>query len=290
MDRETNMSVCEIEDGSTAAQDETITTPPYVFARSKTVTTDDFKAFKDEIKNMIDTLITSQKQETKRNSTTLLEIKNSNSNIENHISILSQQYQELNNKILQLETKCKEGSENIHLLNDKIETLQIAYRKANFEMKNVPKKQNETKEDLVDMVVRFSSTIGGNLQKGDIKDIYRVRGKKEQQNSPIVVETSSALLKSEILRLSKAFNVKTKGKLCAKHLGFRTSEDTPVFISEQLTAKGARLHYLARDLAKSAEYKFCWTAFGKVYIRKSEASPIINIKSEEQIHQLLLKK
>lgn len=140
------------------------------------------------------------------------------------------------------------------------------------------------------MVVRLSSTIGGNLQKNDIKDIYRVRGKKEQQNLPIVVETSSAVVKSDILRLSKAINVKTKGKLCAKHLGFRTSEDTPVFISEQLTAKGARLHYLARDLAKSAEYKLCWTAYSKVYVRKTETSQIICIKSEEQVHQLLLKK
>lgn len=140
------------------------------------------------------------------------------------------------------------------------------------------------------MVVRLSSTIGGSLQKNDIKDIYRVRGKKEQQNLPIVVETSSAVVKSDILRLSKAFNVKTKGKLCAKHLGFRTSEDTPVFISEQLTAKGARLHYLARDLAKSAEYKLCWTAYSKVYVRKTETSQIICIKSEEQVHQLLLKK
>ncbi|CAH2089623.1 unnamed protein product [Euphydryas editha] len=105
----------------------------------------------------------------------------------------------------------------------------------------------------------------------------------------IVVGTSSAMVKSDILRLSKAFNIKTKGKLCAKHLGFLTSEDTPIFICEQLTTKGARLYYLARDLAKSAQYKFCWTAYGKVYVRKTETSQVVCIKSEAQVHQLLIK-
>ncbi|CAH2083527.1 unnamed protein product [Euphydryas editha] len=276
------MSVCDVGDDGDV-------TPPFVFARSKAVTTDDFNVFKDEIRNMIRSLFSEQKQETKHFTTTLVEIKNLTSNVENAISLLSSQYQELNNKVLQLETKCKEGNEQIHLLEDRIETLQIAYRKPNFEIKNVPKKQSETKSDLVEMVLRLSSTIGCDLKREDVKDIYRVRGKKEQRNPSIVVETSSTMVKSDILRLSKVFNIKTKGKLCAKHLGFLTSEDTPIFICEQLTTKGARLYYLARDLAKSAQYKFCWTAYGKVYVRKTETSQVVCIKSEAQVHQLLIK-
>lgn len=282
MNQDTDMSVCD-------AGDDSDVTPPFVFARTKAITTDDFNAFKDEIRNMIRSLFSDQKKETKNFATTLVEIKNSTSNVENAISLLSSQYQELNNKVLQLEAKCKEGNEQIHLLEDKIEALQITHRKSNFEIKNVPRKQSETKSDLVDMVLRLSSTIGCNLKREDVKDIYRVRAKKEQQNPSIVVETSSAMVKSDFLRLSKVFNIKTKGKLCAKHLGLHTSEDTPIFICEQLTSKGARLFYLARDLAKSAQYKFCWTAYGKVYVRKTETSQVVCIKSEAQVHQLLLK-
>ncbi|CAK1598136.1 unnamed protein product [Parnassius mnemosyne] len=86
---------------------------------------------------------------------------------------------------------------------------------------------------------------------------------------------------------AKSFNIKHKCKLCAKHLGFKTQEDTPIFLSEHLTPKGARLHFLARDLAKSKNYKFCWTAYGKVYVRENENSPIIMIRNESQVHQLL---
>nr|XP_026492926.1 uncharacterized protein LOC113398406 [Vanessa tameamea] len=282
MNQDADMSVC-------GAEDDGDITPPFVFTRTKAVTTDDFNTFKLEIRDMIRSLFSEQKQDTKNFATTLVEIKNSTSNVENAISLLSSQYQDLNNKLLQLEAECKEGNEQIFLLENKIETLQIAYRKQNFEIKNVPKKHSETKSDMLDMVLCLSSSIGCNLKREDVKDIYRIRGKKEQRNSSIVVETSSAIVKSDVLRLSKVFNTKTKEKLCAKHLGFHTSEDTPIFVCEQLTTKGARLYYLARDLAKSANYKFCWTAYGKVYVRKTETSPVVCIKSEAQVHQLLIK-
>ncbi|XP_028178785.1 uncharacterized protein LOC114366201 [Ostrinia furnacalis] len=283
MSREADMSVCE--DASRADE----TTPPnYVFERrSKAVTTGDLHSFKEEIKDMIKSLRAAQQQEFKNITPTIMEIKQTNTNIESSIALLMSQNQELSNRILQLENKSKEDREYITLLEEKVENLQMGSRKSNFEIKNVPKKTAETKDELVQMALSLSSSIGGNLCKTDIKDIYRVHGKKDSQTSAIIVETSSTLVKNDILRLCKAFNVKTKAKLCAKHLGLRSKEDTPIFVSEQLTAKGSRLHFLARDLAKSKQYKFCWTAYGKVYVRKADSSPIILIKSEAQIQQLM---
>lgn len=100
------------------------------------------------------------------------------------------------------------------------------------------------------------------------------------------METASTLIKTQTLKLCKSFNTTNKNRLCAKHLGHRVSTDTPIFVSEQLTAKGARLHFLGRDLVKAGKFKFCWTAYGRVYLRKSENSPIITIKSEAQVQQL----
>lgn len=279
-----DMSVCEA--GESPQQHE-LTPPQYVFARNKNVSTEDLLSLKEEIKTMIQSLWAEQQKEFKNfTSTILLEIKETNTNIENSIASLSAQNLELANKITHLENKCKEDKEYIAILEEKVENLQMGQRKSNLEIKNVPKKNGESKEDLIEMVLRLSSTIGGTLRREDITDIYRVRGKKELQNPPIVIETSSTLIKTDILKLCKAFNVKTKSKLCAKHLGFRTSEDTPVFISEHLTPRGSRLHFLARDLSKSKQYKYCWTAYGKVYVRKTDNSPIITIKSEAQVHQL----
>ncbi|CAG4926580.1 unnamed protein product [Colias eurytheme] len=267
-------------------------TPPNFVAKRnkrKRVTEEiDLSDLREEMKLMIESVFKAQKQGFENNTTALTEIKQTNINIENALAFLTAQNEEMKNKIEKLEDKIKEDHKYIISLEDKIENLQQENRKPNFELKNVPSKPNETKLDLVDMVMCLSKTIGCDLNKSDIKDIYRVRGKKQDaKNMPIVVETSSTILKNDILKMCKEYNFKTKNKLCARHLGFRTFEDTPIYISNQLTAKGARLYFLARDLVKQKLYKYCWTAYGKVYIRKNDTSSIILIKSEAQIQDLV---
>lgn len=105
-------------------------------------------------------------------------------------------------------------------------------------------------------------------------------------NNPIVVETKSTIIKTDLLHKCKLYNKLNKTKIRAKHLGFTTQEENPVFICEQLTPRASRLHFLARDLVKSTAFTFCWTAYGNVYVRKDENSQIISITNEAQIKQL----
>lgn len=270
----------------------TETPPNFVSSRYKRrgeSYTSELSGLKDEMRSMMLSLFKAQKQEMEKISLTLQEIKETNISIENSIKYLTSQNEEFKNKIEHLEGQIKEDRQYLCILEDKLEDLQMWSRKSNFEIKNVPKKENETKEDLITMVMCLTKNIGCEINRTQVKDIYRVRGKKVNvYNTPIIVETTSTLIKNDILKMCKSFNIKHKNKLCAKHLGFRTAEDTPIFVSEQLTAKGSRLHFLARDLVKSKNFKYCWTAYGKVYVRKDDSSPIILVKSEAQAHQLLL--
>lgn len=124
--------------------------------------------FKTEIKSLIQT----QEREMKK---LLNEIQQSNSNIQASVSILLSQNEEFKKKIDFLDKQVSEDKKYITLLEDKLEELQIVSRKTNFEIKNVPKKQNETKEDLIGMVTTLSSTVGSNLKTTDITDVYRVK-------------------------------------------------------------------------------------------------------------------
>lgn len=267
-------------------------TPCFVSQRAKnssqnTLTTQ-MDQFKKEIKEMFTTFTCKQEKELQQVSSALKMIQQSNLNIESSIAYLTAQNEEFKKKINQLENQATENKKYITLLENKIENLEMTSRKSMFQIKNVPKKNNETKEDLIDMVMTLSETVDCSMNKADIKDIYRVRSRKSnEQNTTIVVETNSAILKSDILKKSKAFNIKHKLKICSKHLGFKKQTDVPVFLSEHLTVKGARLHFLARDVAKTKSYKFCWTSYGKVYLRKDENSPIITVRNEEQIQKLL---
>lgn len=269
-----------------------VTPPKFVFSRAKRPREEDFvgqfSAFKEEIRNMITSLIAEQEKELKNLFTpTLSDIKKSNENIESSIGLLSRQHEDLAKKMLSLEQQSAKYREDILILESKIEDMQRAQRKSNLEMKNVPKSNNETKDDLINMVLHLGKSINCCIVKNDIRDIYRVRSKKDGQiNTPIVVELASTILKTDMLKMCKAFNIKYKSKLRAKHLGFTKNEETNVFVAEQLTTKASRLFYLARDLAKSKGYKFCWTSYGRVYVRMNENTPIVSINSELQINSL----
>lgn len=243
--------------------------------------------FKDEIKNMISTMMTVHENQLKNITPVLAEIKQTNCNIENSIAFLSSQNEELKKKLEQLELQSRKDKDYITILEDKIEDLQRENRKTNIEIKNVPKSTNESREDLINMVIQLSNNVNYSVAKSEIRDIYRVHTKKEVKNTPIIVELSSTIQKTDFLKTCKAFNVKHKEKLCAKHLGLVKNEYTPIYISEQLTSKGSRLYFLARDLVKSKEYKFCWTAYGRVYVRKCENSPIVLIRNEHQVQNLM---
>lgn len=270
------------------------TTPPnFVSSRQKRRReredfAEELAKFKEEMQSMFATMMKAQEDEFKKNASILQGIQQSSCNIESSIAFLTAQNEEFKKKIESLEDKIKENKKYIIILEDKMESMQQDSRKANFEIKNVPKKSNETKDDLIHMVTSLSNSVGCPIDKTVIRDIYRVRAKKDTSNTPIVVETNSTLIKNNILRSCKAFNIKQKSKLCAKHLDMRTNEDTPIFITEQLTAKAARLHFLARDLVKSKAYKYCWTAYGRVYLKRDDDSQSIIIKSEAQIQQLII--
>lgn len=271
-----------------------ITPPNYIAQRTKRrrdeISSMDFADFKEEIKAMIYSLLSAQQSQLQTITSNLKEIQQTNLNIESSIAFLSNQNEELCKKVTQLETQTKKDREYITILEDKIEDMQRTNRKTCLEIKNVPKKNNETSEDLLNMILNLSRNVNCKIEKTDIRDIFRVQGRKEgKKDNPIIIETGSTILRNNFLKSCKAFNYRNKEKLRASHLGLNDAGTTPIFISEQLTARGARLFYLARDLSKSKNYKFCWTSFGKIYVRENESSPVIMIRNEAQVQHFLLK-
>lgn len=275
--------------------EEEFSPPNYIFKRNKrpreeNISPSQFLSFKEEMKEFMSSLISEQKKELSEITKNLKEIHLTNTNIEQSVSLLATQNEEFRKKIELLELQAKKDREYISLLEEKVEDLQRVSRKTTVELKNVPRKNSENRDDLINLVLSLSKTVSLDTCSRDIKDIFRLKGRNDKENSPpIIVELGSTILKTDLLKKTKEFNIKNKSKLQAKHLGLTFSEDTPIYLSEQLTAKGARLFFLSRDLVKSKQYKYCWTAFGKVFVRKDDASKIILIQNEAQVHQLMQK-
>jgi chromosome segregation ATPase len=146
--------------GSDSALDHIITpytSPNFVtqrsFKRPRESPGADFETFKEEIKQLISGMMVSHEKELKIITPTLLQIKESNANIESSITFLAAQTDELKKQVDKLEADKKEDREHINLLEEKMEDLQRENRKRNLEIKNVPKLEKESRSDLLYSVI-----------------------------------------------------------------------------------------------------------------------------------------
>ncbi|KOB65473.1 Zinc finger DNA binding protein [Operophtera brumata] len=215
----------------------------------------------------------------------LIDIHKNTGDIEKSMEFLATNFEEMSKKVDNLEQQIKNKQTQIDNLEDKYENLQRSARSSTLEIRNVPNSPNETKEVLSSYIVQMSETVGAKMSSNDIKDIFRVPGKSET-NKPIIAELTTTIQKLRLIKAVKSFNVSNRAnKLNAFHLGLR-GHSSPVFVVEHLTSKGNRLHYLARELTRAGQYKYCWTSNGKVFVRKMDGAPLVLINSEEQMEGL----
>lgn len=176
-------------------------TPPNIFVSQRPRRRRDEEhsthcTFMDDIKSTIADLLAPQRKELSLINSNLNEIKAVNQKIEQSMDFLAQQNEELQKKITILEDQARKDRECINMLEERMEDLQRGGRKTCLEMKNVPKKNFETKDDLINLFTNLSKSVNCKIERSDIKDIFRTKGRKtEELNTPVIVETSSTLIK-----------------------------------------------------------------------------------------------
>lgn len=265
--------------------------PAFVTSRPKrkhddvSITKEDFLAFKNEIKQMLCSWNTEQDKKLKKMESSLLLIQNTTNDFEKSLQFISQQYEDMQNKLKHLEQQCKDNCLHISSLEGKLEDLQLNIKKNNLEIRNLPCQEKESTADLIQMMHNLASGLNYDLQSSDIRHIYRVPGKKGT-NRPIIMELNTIATKQDILNSVKSHNNSNPSqKLNTKHFGI-SGTTSAVYIGEDLTSSTRKLFYLARELCKDKQYKFCWIAHGKVLIRKIEGQSAMLIKNEAQLEKL----
>lgn len=213
------------------------------------------------------------------------EIRSQNNELQKSIDFLSHKYDDAVKKIDNLQAECNKTKEVVNMLENKCDYLERQMRVASLEMRNIPISTPENKTTLFKTVEKLGDIVNHPLQKTEIKDIFRIRTKKETVGS-VIVEFVSSSTKENFLKSLKSYNRENKhNRLNTSHL-VDNGPKTPIYVSEALTAKSKRLFYLAREFIKSSDYEQCWTSNGKVYVRKREGLPSRLINSEEDLANL----
>ncbi|XP_059045659.1 uncharacterized protein LOC131841358 [Achroia grisella] len=213
------------------------------------------------------------------------EIKESNKDIEKSLEFISYQYEDMRKKVELLENERKCHITQIAVLENKVEEMQRTLKSSSIEIRNLPiLKMKKTKEELCNIVQNTCRAINAGVSNKDIKDVVVLNERGDK--STIVAEFTTSVLKYDVIRSAKEYNKKNpSNRLNTTHIGL-DGQISAIYISESLTRKARRLFYLARDVAKSENYKYCWSNNGKIYLRKSEDSRHIEIKDETQLTEL----
>jgi hypothetical protein len=232
----------------------------------------DLEEIKSDIMNMFMELKSSIK-----------ELREQNNKLQESVDFVAAKYEEINTKIHQLEQEKVEDKKYIDHLEAKLEQLEKQGRITSVEIRNIPKQKTETKDDLINTILKIGNVLKVPINQSEVRDVFRTNGKTGSK--PIIVEFTTVIQKERILSSIKKFNREHQDKLNTEHLSI-AGPRSPVYLSENLTPRAKRLFFLARELASRQSFKYCWTSYGKIFIRKEEGAQLIRIESEADINSM----
>lgn len=135
------------------------------------------------------------------------------------------------------------------------------------------------------MVKNIGNVLDTTIVESEIKDVYRINSKTSMKDT-IIVEFTTVMVKSKLLQSVRNFNKNnSNNKLNTAHLRINGPR-VPVYISDNLPSKTRKIFFLARDFAAQHKYKHCWSAFGKVYLRKEDGSQRVLVNSDKDLAKL----
>ncbi|KAJ0177889.1 hypothetical protein K1T71_006762 [Dendrolimus kikuchii] len=212
-------------------------------------------------------------------------IKEQNTMISSSMEFFSAKYDELTLQIQKLQNSRKDDQIYIHTLERKIENIERNARVSSVELRNIPVNKNESKEDLCVLVKKIGQILDMPIKTSDCRNIYRGFSKTESKK-PIILEFNSVIQKDKMLLSYKQYNKSNKtNNLNLSHININ-GPPTKIYITEYLSSKMKRLHFLAREYASSNGYRFCWPTPGCIYMRKNEGDLPIQLKNEEDLKNL----
>lgn len=183
------------------------------------------------------------------------------------------------NRLKSLETQATLSTETPHrviALENKVAAMEQIARACNVEIANLPDKRGE---NLIAIITQIGSFIGYELTQRDILSIHRVPHADSNDKRPknVIIKFSSRYIRDNFLA---AFRMK-KG-VDSTQLSI-SGPSNKIYANEHLTLGNKLLFRECREKAKTYAYKYVWVKHGIVLMRKSDSSPILAVRSSQDI-------
>lgn len=192
-------------------------------------------------------------------------------------------------RLEKIETTVKAGQSmgsELNIITNTVETLKTEIRQhqqwerlLNLEVSGVPESNSE---NIIDLVIRIADHAGVKLPQDNIIHATRVQPRQNVPGRPkvIIVKLKSRILKDNILTGLR----RTRGIIT--HDISIPGDARRIFVNEYLTVDNKLLFKKCREFAKSKFYQYTWVKNCRIYMRKDDTSPAINVKQESDLYKL----
>lgn len=199
---------------------------------------------------------------------------------------LQSKYKEISNETKGLKNENEHLKNTVSDLNTRINYLEQNARSNNLELQCLPENRNE---NLITIIKQLGSVVGYEVKDCDVLHSTRIAKISTNNSRPrsIVVQLATPRKRDELLAAVITYNRKNaENKLNTADFGLACTK-SPVYVVEHLSLANKALHAAARLRAKEKGYKYVWVRNGKIFIKKSDDSDHILIKSRETLNKII---
>ncbi|XP_061710614.1 uncharacterized protein LOC133520250 [Cydia pomonella] len=152
-------------------------------------------------------------------------------------------------------------------------------RMNNLEIGGIPEKNNE---DLPAYLLAICNVLGVAISKDDIIHIHRVPTYLPNVPKNIIAKLRTQLLKDTIISA-----IRKKKGISTTDIGI-TSLEKPrkIFVNEHLAPFFKKLYKKTRDIVSKSDFQHVWVRNGKIFVRKNDNAPLINIQDYKDLEKI----
>ncbi|XP_026327859.1 uncharacterized protein LOC113236088 [Hyposmocoma kahamanoa] len=208
------------------------------------------------------------------------------------LNYLNEEHEDLKKELKQKCNVVKElEDENMQIkmrltdINSRLNVMEQYSRTSNVEIQCIPEYKTENLEKIVGQI---SKVTGSEIQGSDIYKCTRIAKLNSDSKRPrsVVVKFSSPRIRDTFMAGVIKFNKNhASDKLSTSHIGIG-GEKRAVYVVDHLTPEMKKLHAAARITGKRLGYQFVWVKNGRVFMRKSDTTEHVIVKSAAQLELL----
>ncbi|CAG4966899.1 unnamed protein product [Colias eurytheme] len=223
----------------------------------------------------------------------LCEMKDDIRNFHESISFMNSHFENLNAEIKSYKIDIERIKKENELLKSELSTISARciqldqlMRSSNLEVQCVPEHKSE---NLITVVKQLSKVVACPINDTDISYCSRIAKKDPKSLRPraILVRLSSPRLRDAFLAATVKYNKQNPdNKLNSSLLGLGGNKKSAIYVTENLSPENKALHAAARLKARELNYKHVWVRSGRIFMRKTDTSEYIHVRSAGTLDSL----